>query len=559
MCVNFFFDILLHSSLSVKALKSWEDALTFALSTSAEGALAFVTQLADRTKSLSGNWLKQCACENNDASCRLAAFNVIAAAIGKAAMMPDEEAKLTVWKVAWEKQTNRLLMNLRETKNAIPCVLEGVYEQYENYSGGAGSCLGVLVGYLSHLLDLCPTYWKNSGELLHLVRSCSVSCGKGVRDAMVASHVPARLACLVTREASPKILKVAYPGCCISNEGVELMRGGGVGGVGQHGQFGHQMVGAMGTGNNMNWGAGMDSNVGDPNLVLVEAIAGLLDVPGVKRADILVESGGSRAATLTAAAEAAFTVMFNSCITGGKPGMDVTAINACMNLCGIQAGDVHAFQIQSILHKYETVAGEGGEKFLSLKGFCDYHRDTSSNSETQVRADLTTFGFRLDLTRREGVEVTGTAEENGDVTLTVSKSKYEAIGEDVGAVEERGRVELGDLGEVALGNMGWYKQALNIDESLGAGILAAVVWKRDSRSLINDILQKLAANIAQWNSSDTVSLASGLFRTLAAIPDEMQLDRIQLICQSTETAVENKDLTVGLFAAARAYAMNASR
>lgn len=163
------------------------------------------------------------------------------------------------------------------------------------------------------------------------------------------------------------------------------MRGGGTGGVGHHAQFGGagNMIGLSSLSSN-NWGTGggSDSNVGAPETVVVAALAALLDVKGCNAAPITVP-GARGSVDLSDAAKQAFSAMWSECSRevvgeGGKGvlGLDVTAIRAIMDLCGVNTGTsggvgVHQYQINAILNKF------GSGALLGLEGFLEYHKDTT--------------------------------------------------------------------------------------------------------------------------------------------------------------------------------------
>jgi ubiquitin carboxyl-terminal hydrolase 9/24 len=147
MCLNFFFNVVMHSSVGVKTLATWGAELIKALSGSPAAALKFCTELATRTTKMSGNWLSEAAMECTDSSCRLAAANVIAAAMATCAKIAEEDAKVKVWSVAWGKQTSGMLMSMggAGAGAVVPAHLSGNYSQFEDFVNGAGSCLGVLI------------------------------------------------------------------------------------------------------------------------------------------------------------------------------------------------------------------------------------------------------------------------------------------------------------------------------------------------------------------------------------------------------------------------------
>merc|ERR1719399_208344 len=90
-------------------------------------------------------------------------------------------------------------------------------------------------------------YSKDGVEFLNFVEELTKT--EGMRQGLVSSHLPGRVATLLTRDSSPGVLKEAYPGCSLNGDAVELMKGGGTGGVGAHGQtIGYGAVGMTGSG-----------------------------------------------------------------------------------------------------------------------------------------------------------------------------------------------------------------------------------------------------------------------------------------------------------------------
>jgi len=470
--ITFFFNVFLHGTTTTKSLKAWGDIIVKGLTTNEEICVWFCTELAKKTKGVSGNWLKQVAGDCIDSGCRETGLKMIAFGIRSCIeSSKTEESKLTVWTESWKKQTSGMIM--KDTKEAIPTTLTGGMAQFENWET-AGSSVGVLLGFVNQLLEEFVMYSKDGIEFLNFVSELTKT--EGIREGLVSSHATGRVATLLMREASPPPMKEAYPGCCLNADAVELMRGGGIGGVGAHGQTLGYSPGGM-------TGIGMGGDE-DMHAALLGLFGGLAKAKGSHKAPISVNG------EITENAKAAFTDMWEIC-RDGKVGMDMKSIETCMRLCGVDLNTVHSYQISNILNKYDTVTGKGGDKCLTLAGFLKYHKETVVTNENQLRNDLAVFGYRRDLTKREGVVISKV--DGGDLELDLGV--YEAAAIDAGKVAG---VELGDLTDIGLMEPTLWSTCFRLDEGLTASILSACFVGKGGTALINNLLVELLDNLGQW-------------------------------------------------------------
>ena len=536
--LTFFFNVYLHGTAAGKSLKAWTEVLVSALNKSEEGCVWFCSELAERCRKLSGNWLKQVVSDCMDSATRESGLRVISAGLmGCIQKSNTEKSKLAKWTASWKKQTNSHMMRIDDA-GAMPTTLLGHFSQFENLEEATGSSVGVVLGYINQLLEEFVMYFKDGVEFLDFVGFLTKV--EDIRVALTACHTVARLSCFLLRKDAHGALRDAYPGSCLGTDAVEVMRGGGVGGVGSHNQ-------ALAFGGGGITSVGVDIE-GDVNAAILGAIAGCLRVPGCHKEPLLDDVLG----TLSKAAEEAFSFMFSIC-SNGRVGMNMDSIESCMCLCGIDTANVHTYQITSILNKYETVNDSRGDKCLTLRGFLKYHRDTAINSEDQIRNDLNTFGYRRDLTRRDAVQVKAI---EGSSRLVVNVGIAEAAALDVGSAELFQQSSLGDLDEIVLNEPLFWKQCFNIDQGLAASCLACAFVGRVSTDLTNKLLSGLLQSLGQWNFTDEARICGIMLCVLANIRDDFQKMRLETICQSK---VEVKGTEVGLFMAAREFAMNPSK
>ena len=445
-CTKFFFDAFMHGLGTQRNVEAWRDALCAAFEGNVEASSWMVKEVAERLQNRkSGSWLIQVACDAPSPPIREAGLSIIAVALKSCIQDQREASKLTVWAEAWKKQTTGILMG--NGGGPYPSKLENNLAASEDFTGAAGSATGVILSAVNGLIGMAPQFWKASSELLDFIAKLQTS--ELLREACLASHMHVRLACLCVRANAPEAVRAAFPGPTMAPQIVERLRGGGIGGVGQHAQH---MTFAGGFG-------GVAEN--DVIASVLSALTGILGVPGTLPAPLHdKEKGSSHNPPLTAEARAAFRYMFDA-YRGQSKGMDVAGIMTCMRLCNVPQASVSNYTIKGILSKYPSETLKGGEKALTLEGFLKYHSDTAKVQDARVREDLNVFGYRRDLTKREFVEVI--TDEHGKVELTVEPA--EAAARDFWVSGPK-VAEVGEMGYAIASSLEFWRVVYGVDAGL---------------------------------------------------------------------------------------------
>jgi len=122
---------------------------------------------------------------------------------------------LNTWTHAWLSQlpSSELLasVGLIETE-ALPTRLGSKYrdhEDVEKIGTGLVCSIGIVISEIATILEHCPCSWRNSLDICILIRDLSYRSADDVQVALAAAQIPARLICLMMREDSPALLKVA--------------------------------------------------------------------------------------------------------------------------------------------------------------------------------------------------------------------------------------------------------------------------------------------------------------------------------------------------------------
>jgi len=390
MSLNYFFEILLHSADS-SILRDWVKKLSSALQHDRSGARWFVHELTKRSTGISSNWLRIFFAECPEEFSRNAAVQVISAAIASCISFSDEQMALKAWTDAWQHQIDS------HGTGAIPTTLSGKFARHEDLVGlgdNSSSSIGIILSYLSLLLEYAPRTWRYNNELCLLIRNISSIRsevgGALVRQALATAQVPARLICLAIREKAPSTLQNCFQGASISHSVAEAI-------VRNETPSPHLL--------NLDSGAvGMSTTTGHSNTTstipspadymnLLEAIGCIIGVPGGKRA-ILVEdteefTKGRSTITLSGPAREALSIIFTESKSSSS-GMGQRDLENYMYQCGVESNSLHLqSKITSILNKYQTTKAFDKEtsknvRYLTLDGFLNYHRDTIQTNEVQV-------------------------------------------------------------------------------------------------------------------------------------------------------------------------------
>ena len=75
------------------------------------------------------------------------------------------------------------------------------------------SPIGVIILYVSQLLDVAPQMWRNAYDLFEFIKDISSLDDKEycVLSAVIESHIPARLVCLILRDHTPQYFDEINP------------------------------------------------------------------------------------------------------------------------------------------------------------------------------------------------------------------------------------------------------------------------------------------------------------------------------------------------------------
>jgi len=391
MLISFFFDVLLYSAQKA-SLNDWVVMLSDIFMNDGETAKRFVLSLAERTRTVGSNWLRTYLADCPEHEARIAAIRVFTAGIQACAAYSDEQDCLRKWAIAWKSQVQE-----DPSGRPLPTRLEGRWQELESFTSGKVSPIGIILSYLTCLLEAAPRTWRYNADLCLLIRDLSNSRpeygGIFLREAMESAEFPARLICLVSRERSPSSLRIAFPGVTTSfpaaesqsrvetNPTAHIMPMG----------SGH-MVGAPDRGSR-NTAAGQPSSV--ELLTLFEAFGCLIGVKGVVHAPLVVEaeetSRGRQRIILSRQLEDALTTVFEeSC--SSPAGMSQRDIEIYMQRCGVDRAALSPQKIAEIISKY-SLNPEGNVSKSSLlcrDGFLAYYRDTAQTQEMRVRSSNVT-------------------------------------------------------------------------------------------------------------------------------------------------------------------------
>jgi ubiquitin carboxyl-terminal hydrolase 9/24 len=386
MLLTFVFEILLYSN-ERPALDVWVRMLEETMGTYRSSSRTFMAKLASKTREVSGNWLRTYLSDCPDRIARTAAVRIFSAAIKSCATLEDEQGKLEQWTQAWKEQLSAMG---DRTEEPVPCLLEGKWMSHEDPQASGASAIGVILSFSNVLIDASPRNWRFSPELCLFVRNLasidpSVG-GDALRQAMIASLIPARLCCLVARDRAPTAVRVAFPGASVAAEVAETQ-------MRAEQNPAPQMMSMSGNAvlnpPDMNYRGG-----GSPidYLHLFEALGCLLGVRGLVHAPLVVEideaGRGRQRIALSEQATAALRVVFKESCAPGAVGMGQREIEAYLQRCGVDS--VPTQKIIDIMAKYPTTVdgnGDKGSNYLSLEGFLAYYRDTVQSNEVRVSFD----------------------------------------------------------------------------------------------------------------------------------------------------------------------------
>ena len=395
--LSFVFDVLFHLSMKKAALDDWSKILMQIFSSSSEISAMFVSDLAKRTHQVYENWVRAYTMECSEEGSRRTALQIFACAISSLLSNPIEQSLLQIWTQSWSTQVSEmdhLLTNKRQLGVAMPTRLEALdmrpLEDITKIGMGATS-IGIILSYLSELIEVSPRYTQANIELCFLIRelaSAQAPTAKILRDAMVEAHFIARLTCLAIRDKTHDLLRVKFPGSSLPPDVVDA--------ISREETLSSNIMQVGMNNSGVHGGGG--------NQLLLEAIGCLLGMPWIKQEAISFETGevnrGRNIRALTPRAIEALTAVFEESKPPSSNGMILRDIHHYLQKCGQH---VPPQRIDQIFNRH-AVDEPDGSKLLTLKGFLAYYRDAVHNNEYQVRAfDLAVIIYLLLCTISNGI------------------------------------------------------------------------------------------------------------------------------------------------------------
>lgn len=375
MLVTYMFDVLLYANTRAN-LTDWTNTLEEIMTDDQECAQALAFKIASKTSSVGGNWLRTYLLDCPIYPARFAFVRVLLATLRSCFSIPEEQKKLKAWIEAWRDQ----VLQIDAENNAIPCLLQGKFAEYENLLSSSASIIGINLSFLNVLIDALPRSWKQHQELFLFIRNLTFTDpkygGNYFRHAMKLSLIPARMLGFVSRNGSPATLRTAFPGATVSIEAAETQAKS------------EQSQNLMGMNGNqvMNHNTPDLSFRGNSNSMdftpLFESIGVLMGIPSIIPATFLVEKedqSGHKGFVLSTKATIALTEIFEESCDVSVQGMGQREIEDYLHRCGNE--QVPPQRIVDIISKYNPTSsgGNGGSKgrnYINLIGFLGYYRDT---------------------------------------------------------------------------------------------------------------------------------------------------------------------------------------
>eukprot|EP00547_Thalassionema_nitzschioides_P005510 CAMPEP_0194205836 /NCGR_PEP_ID=MMETSP0156-20130528/5031_1 /TAXON_ID=33649 /ORGANISM="Thalassionema nitzschioides, Strain L26-B" /LENGTH=3092 /DNA_ID=CAMNT_0038932219 /DNA_START=10 /DNA_END=9288 /DNA_ORIENTATION=+ len=556
MLISFFFDVLLYAS-DKTSLNVWVSMLIETLSADQESAKNLVKNLAERTGTISANWLRTYVADCPEPESRIAAVRIFAAAIRSCASIEAEEVKLKRWTNAWKEQLDCFKGKLG--KVPFPTALENswqVHEGIELLDSQRASSIGAILSFINVLLEVAPRTWRYNSELCMLIRDIAIAYeengGDALRSALNLIQVPARLICLVIRDKARSSLRASFPGASMSFELADSQARP------ETNPSAHllPMTSPQMMNNDMNQRSPSGGvPVASDFLTLFEALCAIMGMKSLILAPLVFEtteqSRGRAVVSLTENASKALATIYQESCSSIASGMSQQDIEAYLHICGLDSSAVPTQKILDILTKYPSTKGSGarnGSFFLGLEGFLAYYRDTAQTNEARVRTDLHTFGYRPDLTRRP--KETRIQVLDGIQEL---KSPVESVAADVRTVH-RDNSESSNLGELALlglDSFDLHAYAYSASEALAEYLVASTILKRENTYLITNTQKAIYRAPTAWAGNEMWEAAKMIFRVIACIEDSYQQERIACIMENPRSDMLNNQ-DIGLLQAAKA-------
>ena len=212
--MSYYFDVLLHYKESA-ALDDWTSKLTLVLSTFKLGSRAFLHDLAARTVEIRRNWIRTYLADCPDDNSRSSAVKIFTTAFQSCLSIPLELSLLRKWNGCLSeslKSWNMESLDRKSSPKPMPSFSD-IMPHMEYHSP-----IGVIILYVSQLLDVAPQMWRNAYDLFEFIKDISSLDDKEycVLSAVTESDTPARLVCLILRDHTPQYLKVLFPRASLS-------------------------------------------------------------------------------------------------------------------------------------------------------------------------------------------------------------------------------------------------------------------------------------------------------------------------------------------------------
>lgn len=564
MLLSFVFDVLLYSA-EKGSVDDWSLMLSDILLLDRECAKVFVEELTARSKKVSANWLRTYLSDCPDRESRLAAVRIFGAAIRSCSSIDAEQQKLRLWSDAWRNQVVKY-MPLLNAQVSLPMQLEDRIdlEDVAAVRNGQASAVGIILSYLTVLLSAAPRTWRYSPELYLLIRDLArdTSGMENVvlRSALNEVQIPARMVSLVLRERAPGRLRVAFPGETASVDVIETQIRAETTPTSHLMPLSNNPV--MGTADLSPRGAAGGAPTAMDYATIFEALGCLIGMPGAIPAQIVAQKDdptrGRPHVFLTDVAKAALTQVFRDACSQPELGMGQREIEAYLQQCGVDSSSLPTQKITDILRKYPTTtAGDSGKSpGLSLEGFLAYYEDTAQTNEMRVRADLHTFGYRPDFSRRSSMSRFSNVD---DPERKRFRKNAESVAIDMAMKLKNQVPDFGPLLSPGLDTYQFFAWAYNANETLAEHLLAYCACGRSTKNLLEGTLKALCRAPPGWGGNETWSASTTILNVLASVPDSGQEERISTMMQSTETPGSQADHGIGLIVVAKAYSRAQAR
>ena len=129
MLISFFFDVLLYSAQRT-SVNDWVLMLSDIFAKDGETAKRFVRSLAERTRTVSSNWLRTYVTDCPEQDARIAAVRVFNAGIQACAAYSSEQDALRKWSQAWKSQAH----DIQAAECPMPTRLVGRWQELESFT-----------------------------------------------------------------------------------------------------------------------------------------------------------------------------------------------------------------------------------------------------------------------------------------------------------------------------------------------------------------------------------------------------------------------------------------